>query len=129
MLVEQNMSVRQTSSVYAAIYLFGTKESTAEQRISTQVIACKNFIDSQGWVFSGDLFVERKASGNIDRLARARAWFQRFDYIVSYVQLINSQPEQDQRTIKGIIACYPSLVYAKLLVKSEGCINARHAPR
>ena len=71
----------------AAIYLTITPEQSREKHsVTEQVLACKNFIEKQGWVFSGEIFVKKNGMIYIDALVRARAW-SHFDYLVSFITL------------------------------------------
>ena len=104
MLAKQQTNVRQLNNFCAAIYVSTIfHKSNKENNIAKQVGACKNFIDAQGWAFSGDLFVRKDETACIDKLARARARSQCFDYIISYV---SSNSEID------VIACLDAQTYA-----------------
>ena len=60
--------------------------------ISRQVEACQKLLSEKGFIFSGDLFLEKEGNDHIEELVRARARSQRFDYLVSYLLCPGKSP-------------------------------------
>ena len=78
------------SSQLAAIYV--SQAAKQEVSISKQVEACQKFLNEKGFIFSGDLFLEKEGTDHIDELVRARARSQRFDYLASYLLCPSKSP-------------------------------------
>ena len=89
--VKNQTIVQFPNPTLAAIYLSIAPVISGEKfSVAEQVWACKNFIEKQGWLHSGDIFVKKNGTEYIDALVRARAWT-RFDYLVSCIS--SSDPE------------------------------------
>ena len=100
----------------AAIIIYAGFKELKELSIAIQVEACNSFIMRQGWMIS-DLYFERNDKACINCLARARAWSNQFDYVVSYVNFAHASMG-DNQDIGGIIACLDAESYAKGLVNA-----------
>lgn len=88
-------TVKVPNLTFAAIYLSVPPEQSNEKfSVAEQVWACKDFIEKQGWLHSGDIFVKKNGAEYIDALVRARAW-SHFDYLVSCI----SSSDSDIRVI------------------------------
>lgn len=74
----------------AAIYVSQIAKETVS--ISRQVEACQKLLSEKGFIFSGDLFLEKEGNDHIEELVRARARSQRFDYLVSYLLCPGKSP-------------------------------------
>lgn len=98
-----------TEKPRVAIYIF-IQRNDRKLVVSRQVKTCQKFLEKQKWVFSGDLFAERQGTQQIARLAHARAWSKRFDYIVSYLPF--NQNRESSEEIGGIIACLDAQTFA-----------------
>ena len=84
---------------FAAIYV--SQSAKEEVSIAKQIEACQKFLDNQGLLFSGDLFLEKDGT-DITELLRARARSNKFDFVVSYL-LCRGKSEG---YFVGMIACW-----------------------
>ena len=84
---------------FPAIYV--SQRAKKEVSISRQVEACQKFLCEKGFVFSGDLFLQKDGT-DITELLRARARSNKFDFVVSYL-LCRGKSEG---YFIGMIACW-----------------------
>ena len=87
------------NSQLAAIYV--SQSATQEVSIAKQIEACQKYLNSQGLLFSGDLFLQKDGT-DITELLRARARSNKFDFVVSYL-LCRGKSEG---YFIGMIACW-----------------------
>jgi hypothetical protein len=84
----------------AAIHV--SEEYKPQANIAHQVETCRKFLCSQGLIFSGDLFLEKKGSKSINKLVQARFLSQRYDCIVGYV----SCRDKFDTCFIGLVMCW-----------------------
>ena len=79
---ENSESSVQKNNQLAAIYV--SQSAAQEVSIAKQIEACQKYLNSQGILFSGDLFLQKDGT-DITELLRARARSNKFDFVVSYL--------------------------------------------
>lgn len=106
--ISDESEIRCSQTLRAAMYIhLNTSDLNKNLSIKTQIMACKDFIERQGWSF-GDFFLEKEDNAEdfnhpILRLMQAREKSGCFDVIVSSAAF--SQSMSDSK-INSVIACY-----------------------